>query len=62
VTWANFSIYKVLPLKEFAMNKLFYYISLIWLKNLREASKRRKERKKTEYYEKKWDMKLRGIK
>jgi len=43
------------------MNKLFYFASFKWVKDLRKAYKIRKDRKRTEYQEKRWEMKLRGL-
>ena len=43
------------------MSKLFNIVSLTWIKNLKIAYKKRKDRKRINYYEKRWDMKLRGL-
>jgi len=42
------------------MNKLFYYLSLKWAKDLKIAYDKRRNRKRTAYCENLWDMKLRG--
>ena len=33
-----------------------------WVKELAEERKKKKDRKTTEYYEREWDKKLRGLK
>jgi len=49
------------PLKEQVMSRLFYFISFRWVKDLRTAYKIRKDKKRTAYCEKRWEMKLRGL-
>ena len=43
------------------MNSFKKIISFSWISALRETRKKRKARKNTEYYEKRWEMKLRGL-
>jgi len=43
------------------MGKLFYLISFRWVKDLGIAYKKRRDRKRTEYCEKRCDMKLKGL-
>jgi len=56
-----FSDYNVSPLKEYVMNKLLYFVSFKWVKELRKAYKIKQDRKRTAYQEKRWEMKLRGL-
>lgn len=58
---SKFFLFNIPLLKENAMSKLFDIVSLKWVKNLKIAYKRRQERKKIAYFEKRWDMKLRGL-
>jgi len=43
------------------MSKLFHIISLEWIKNLRIAYDKKRKKKRVAYYEKLWDMKLKGL-
>ena len=56
-----FSIYNVPSSKEQTMDTLFYLITLKWIKDLRIARKKKKDKKRTAYCEKRWEMKLRGL-
>ncbi len=56
-----FSTYNVPSSKEFVMNKLFYFVSFKWVKDLRKAYKIKQDRKRTAHQEKRWEMKLRGL-
>jgi len=44
------------------MDKVFYLISFKWAKDFRAANKKRKDRKRIAYSEKRWEMKLKGLK
>ncbi len=61
MAWANFFLSNVPSSKEHVMSKLFYFISFKWVKDFRIGCKRRKEKKRMEYCEKRWEMKLRGL-
>ena len=56
-----FSLYNVPSLKELRMCTQDQFFLLRWINNYRQYRKIKKDRKKTAYYEKLWDMKLRGI-
>lgn len=56
-----FSIICAIIERVYVMGKLFYCLSFKWIKDLKAARKQRKDRKRIAYCEKRWEMKLRGL-
>ncbi len=57
-----FSIYNVPSLKEKNMSILKKFFVFRWLYNLKVARNEKKQRERIRYSEKRWEMKLRGLK
>jgi len=57
----KFFLLYVLSLKEQNMDKLLYLVSFKWVKDLRIAHRKKCDRKRIAYCEKRWDKKLRGL-
>jgi hypothetical protein len=61
MTWTNL-YFAVSLLKEYLMITKSNGFLRKWTKMIIEARKQKKQKKNTEYYEKQWEMKLRGLK
>lgn len=60
MTWANFSFY-MSSSKEKKMARISQFFLIRWLVNVYKDHKIRQERKRTAYFEKRWEDKLRGL-
>ena len=63
MAWANFSFMYIVPLSKVrTMLKISQFFLFKWICDLWGIYKIHKERKRTAYCEKRWEMKLRGLK